>query len=469
MRERRTDWIRFILNRTSCLQSLSIRCLSTRMKQMKRPTSVNAVPPPTLLLLPLVCLCSLVSGVASFCPGIAHNNQLIPPCAAIHRRPSRTQRPPQSSTRLFGGIGIADTYRWEETQYEIDVTVPVPAGTRAKRIKFRATPNSVHLAIMGWNGDSANDIVLLDGDRPMRGQVSVDGTYWAIADGENDDPDDDRRQITVTIEKMIVEPQDQFEVVEYDWGGVYPNDEEEVSERKYDEPEELDVREYAKSLGVDIDNINMSMVDKTMFSSGLNMTQSTMDELSKAGYVKEVTQQGDGQEFTTGEDGSAMPFNSLGDNIGADEIMNIEAGRLIPSPESKESTDDILAAVTGESGKSKGGKSKIRSELPFIDTHSKWHNSVPVEEVRDEDGMPIDTSMPSGDDDDEVDGAAIDATSTDESNGGNAKPSDPIDLLTVKRLKEILKEQGLKVSGNKQELRDRLRSAVNSKLEGGNL
>lgn len=442
---------------------------------MKRPTSVNTVPPPTLLLLPLVCLCSLVSGVASFCPGIAHNNQLIPPCAAIHRRPS--------STQLFGGIGIADTYRWEETQYEIDVTVPVPAGTRAKRIKFRATPNSVHLAIMGWNGDTANDIVLLDGDRQMRGQVSVDGTYWAIADGENDDPDDDRRQITVTIEKMIVEPQDQFEVVEYDWGGVYPNDEDEVSERKYDEPEELDVREYAKSLGVDIDNINMSMVDKTMFSSGLNMTQSTMDELSKAGYVKEVTQQGDGQEFTTGEDGSAVPFNSLGDNIGADEIMNIEAGRLVPSPGSEGSTDDILAAVTGvtgERGKSKDGKSKIRSELPFIDTHSKWHNSVPVEEVRDEDGMPID--MPSGDDDgddvDELDDAISKPTldskdtagdSDNESNGGNAKPSDPIDLLTVKRLKEILKEQNLKISGNKQELRDRLRSAVNAKLEGGDL
>ena len=436
---------------------------------MKRPTSVNTVPSPTLLLLPLVCLCSLVSGVASFCPGIAHNNQLIPPCAAIHRRPS--------STQLFGGIGIADTYRWEETQYEIDVTVPVPAGTRAKRIKFRATPNSVHLAIMGWNGDTANDIVLLDGDRQMRGQVSVDGTYWAIADGENDDPDDDRRQITVTIEKMIVEPQDQFEVFEYDWGGVYPNDENEVSERKYDEPEELDVREYAKSLGVDIDNINMSMVDKTMFSSGLNMTQSTMDELSKAGYVKEVTQQGDGQEFTTGEDGSAVPFNSLGDNIGADEIMNIEAGRLVPSPGSEGSTDDILAAVTGERGKSKGGKSIIRSELPFIDSHSKWHNSVPVEEVRDEDGVPID--MPSGDDDgDELDDAISKPTldskdtsgdSNNESNGENAKPSDPIDLLTVKRLKEILKEQNLKISGNKQELRDRLRSAVNAKLEGGDL
>ena len=437
---------------------------------MKRPTSVQVVPPPPLLLLPLVCFCSLVSGVVSFCPGIEHNNQLIPPCAANHHR----RRGP-SSTQLFGGIGIADTYRWEETQYEIDVTVPVPAGTRAKRIKFRAAPTSVHLAIMGWNGDSANDIVLLDGDRQMRGQVSVDGTYWAIADGENDDPDDDRRQITVTIEKMIVEPQDQFEVVEYDWGGVYPNDEDEVSERKYDEPEELDVREYAKSLGVDIDNINMSMVDKTRFSSGLDMTQSTMDELTKAGYVKEVTQQGDGQEFTTGEDGSAVPFNSLGDNIGADEIINIEAGRLVPSPGSEESTDDILAAVTGESGKSKGGKSKIRSELPFIDTHSKWHNSVPVEEAREEDGMPI--NMPSDDGDDEADDlddgtskSILDSKDTagdsdDESDGANDKPLDPIDLLTVKRLKEILKEQGLKVSGNKQELRDRLRSAVNAKLE----
>ena len=425
---------------------------------MKRPTSTG--------LAALLCLC-LVSGVASFCPGGAHNNQLIPSCAAgvlRSRKASSPQRPP---TQLRGGIGIADTYRWEETQYEIDVTVPVPAGTRAKRIKFRATPNSVHLAIMGLNDDVDNDIVLLDGDRQMRGQISIDGTYWAIADGENDDPDDDQRQITITIEKMILEPQDQFEVVEYDWGGVYPNDEGEVSERKYDEPEELDMREYAKSLGVDIDNINMSMVDKTMFSSGLNMSESTMDELSKAGYVKEVTQQGDGQEFLTDDDGMAVPFNSLGDNIGADEVMNIEAGRLVPPPGSGGgSTDDILAAVTGEGDKSKGGRSKLRSELPFIDTHSKWHSSVPVEEVRDEDGLPID--MPS--DDDELDEAASKGSTSDtdadaiDGTESNDKPADPIDLLTVKRLKEILKEQGLKVSGNKQVLRDRLRSAVNSKL-----
>ena len=68
-------------------------------------------------------------------------------------------------------------------------------------------------------------------------------------------------------------------------------------------------------------------------------------------------------------------------------------------------------------------------------------------------------------------GPLSDASETSDRNGaaGDASDSkaeavDPIDLLTVKRLKEILREQNLKVSGNKQELRDRLRAHVNSKL-----
>lgn len=40
--------------------------------------------------------------------------------------------------------------------------------------------------------------------------------------------------------------------------------------------------------------------------------------------------------------------------------------------------------------------------------------------------------------------------------------TDPIDSLTVARLKEILREQNLKVSGTKQELQDRLRNYVQS-------
>jgi hypothetical protein len=43
--------------------------------------------------------------------------------------------------------------------------------------------------------------------------------------------------------------------------------------------------------------------------------------------------------------------------------------------------------------------------------------------------------------------------------------NDPIDMLTVKRLKEILRSQGLKVSGSKRELRERerARSVQNAK------
>ena len=44
---------------------------------------------------------------------------------------------------------------------------------------------------------------------------------------------------------------------------------------------------------------------------------------------------------------------------------------------------------------------------------------------------------------------------------------DPIDMLTVKRLKDILRDQKLKVSGNKQELRDRLRAHVKTLTADG--
>jgi molecular chaperone DnaK (HSP70) len=43
--------------------------------------------------------------------------------------------------------------------------------------------------------------------------------------------------------------------------------------------------------------------------------------------------------------------------------------------------------------------------------------------------------------------------------------ADPIGTLTVARLKEILRSRGLKVSGNKKELQDRLRAQVQSMLK----
>ena len=249
--------------------------------------------------------------------------------------------------------------------------------------------------------DDGTEIVLLNPQRHMRGRIATDGTFWEI----HDIPDSSLRQITVQIEKSHRTPKDDFDVIDYDWGGVYPKDDDEVTERKYEQPEELNVRDYAASLGVDIDNINMSLVDKTMFTSGLNMTRSTMDQLANKGLVQEITQQADGQEYITDNEGDKVPYN----------------------PFVKKST----------------------SKIPFIDTPSPWNKAIPIKDLDILDGVAT-----------TVDDIKVDTTKKELHTMNSA--TDPIGMLTVKRMKDILREQGLKVSGSKEELQDRLRLHVQS-------
>lgn len=232
---------------------------------------------------------------------------------------SHLSRSYNSNIRLYGGRGIATNYTWIEDQYEIDIKIPVPSGIKAKNVQFQAHPTSISLSLRyNKHEEEEKECILLDGSREFRGRIDIDGTFWSISDREKEEQqqpssehyNDDTygREITVTIEKLITPPKDQFEVVDFDWGGVYPEDDDEVSYRKYDEPEELDVREYAASMGVDIDNINMTMVDKSMFSSSINMTRSTMDELTKQGFAQEVTEQNDDLKFLQDDDGKAVPM-----------------------------------------------------------------------------------------------------------------------------------------------------------------
>jgi SAP domain len=301
----------------------------------------------------------------------------------------------------------------------MEVTVKVPADTRAKNIIFKPTAKSVDLRYKSDNGD---EVVLMDRSRKLRGRVNLDGTYWVISDLQNDFS---QREVTVTIEKIIRTPKDDFEVVDYDWKGVFVDDKAEVSSRKYDKPDNLDVREYAASLGVDIDNINMSMVDKTMFSSGMNMTQKSLDELTKAGYLsdKEVTRQADGSEYLPNDDGEL---------------------ERIPAMDKDE------------------GEVKTRPKIPFLDTNSPWHDAVPVVVDKETNKTYVQQTR-------NFTRAAYASDSAKEVNEETLDPNDaidPIGTLTVKRLKEILKSQGLKTSGAKQELQDRLRKQVNSLMQG---
>jgi hypothetical protein len=348
----------------------------------------------------------------------------LPPCFGSS---SRSRRVSSTNTLvvLFSGKGIATEYSWAEEAFELEITVNVPKDTKAKDIAFKATSTSIDLRLKN-QGDDDEEIVLLDPSRKLRGRVVMDGTYWVISDPE--DSDGQHRQVTVTIEKQIRTAKDDFDVIDYDWKGVYSQEEEgEVSFRKYDEPEPLDVRDYAASLGVDIDNINMSLVDKTMFSSGLNLTQSSIDSLKETGLMKEVTQQQDGSEWVTDEDGDRVPFSTMGNGVSNEEIQESSAPKI-----------------------------------PFLDTNSPWHKAVPVEAKADY--MKKTTENVSS----EEKSSERDQKKMELQKQREEEADDPIGTLTVARLKEILRSRGLKVSGNKKELQERLRAQVQSMLKNKN-
>lgn len=353
---------------------------------------------------------------------------------SYHERTIQHHQLIHSTTRLFGGIGTTANYTWKEDQFEIEIKIPVPSETKTRHVAYKPKSKSIELSIEIEPNEKQ---ILLHGSRQFRGMIDLDGTFWSLHDSE--ETGNDNRELVVSIEKLIVPHSDPFAVIDYDWGSVYLNDEKEILSKKYDEPEELDIKEYAASLGVDIDNINMTMVDKSMFSSGLNLTRNTLEELTKSGYVKEVTKQGDGMEFIEegqGSDRKSIPFKKFGDHIGDDEI---EGAGIID--------------------RTFGKMNEINN--PLLDTNSPWRQSMPVEEAR---GVHDDDSL-AHDDNEE--------TQSDESNiqSSNSKIQDPVDRLTVSKLKEILRKEGLKVSGNKQELQDRLKDHVNSKIQrnrGGN-
>ena len=382
----------------------------------------------------------------------------IYPTHAIYQHHRRT-------TQLFGGVGTATTYSWKEEQFEIEVSISVPPNTAAKDIKFKCTSNGIDLRL----SNNEEEQVLLDGSRNTRGKICVDGTYWSITDGDRTNDGERLREITVVIEKQFIPTSSAGGVMTYDsltdfdWGGLYPNDEEEVTFREYEEAEELNVRDYAAKLGVDIDNIDMSKVDKTMFGAGLrdtvaaasdvpeenvkansngpgtnlNITQSTLDQLVKFGLAKEVVRQGDGTEYEMdafSTDMERKEFSMLGRDISVDELR--DAG-VVGSPMDENTKRGTIPKVVG-------------SEVQKADNESESTGAQTDELKGDKSFSDLATKEEEDDnDEDEVD--------------PNAK--DPIDKLTVKKLKEVLRKQGLKVSGNKSELQERLRAHVQSLLE----
>ncbi|KAL7507881.1 hypothetical protein ACHAXN_005212 [Cyclotella atomus] len=357
--------------------------------------------------------------------------------------------PVRINTCMYGGVGAATSYTWKEEQFEIELTLTVPPTTTAKDIKFKCSSTGIDLRLLG---DS--ETILLDGNRKTRGKICVDGTFWSISDGPRNKSGEKQREINVMIEKHFVPTSTSGGVstydttTDFDWGGIYPDDEAEVTSREYEVAHELNVREYAAKLGVDIDNIDMSKVDKTMFGAelretdavgvegkkkpgtNLNITQATLDQLVKFGLAKEVVRQGDGTEYEMDAYSSDLErkhFSVLGKDVSVDELR---VAGVVGTPIDEQSVS-LNAGVDEQNAAASYSAVKKEAEL-----------------IRD---------------DDSVDGQESSASEDDDLVDPNAK--DPIDKLTVQKLREVLRNAGLKVSGNKSELKQRLRDHVQSLLE----
>lgn len=172
-----------------------------------------------------------------------------------------------------------------------------------------------------------------------------------------------------------------------------------------------------------------------------------MEALTKAGYLQdqEVTQQGDGSEWVTGEDGEQVPFSSFGDGISPKE--------RIPSD-----------------GASSG-------KIPFLDTSSPWNKAVPVDKKQEFLANATKAAVEEEQGGLEKEKTTTTTTATTQTDSQKMKElvnqrkrnaKDPIEALTVARLKEVLKSNGLKVTGNKKELQDRMRAHVNSMMRKQN-
>jgi len=370
--------------------------------------------------------------------------------ASIHIGRNCKRHHHQKETPLYSGKGIAPSYTWDEEAFEIEIIVKVPKETRASDIHYKVTPSSLDVRLKNMaSNDESSERILLDPSRKLRGRIVLDGTYWIISDPEvvipdkdedaSDDNDknnigqsyDEYREVTVTIEKQIRTPKDEFDIIEYDWNGVYEDDAE-VTYRKYDEPEELNVREYAASMGVDIDNIDTNLVDKSMFTSGLNLTKSSLDNMKEAGLMTEVTQQQDGSEWVTDEGGEQKPFSSMGQGISKDEVQSSKK------------------------------QSSVQPKIPFLDTDSPWQKSVPVDRAKDVAQILQKRKTTASSENPTNAGKSSNAKKQEEE---DIDPTDPVDNLTVVKLREVLRARGLKVSGNKKELQELLRSEIQSMLD----
>ncbi|CAM9950822.1 unnamed protein product [Phaeothamnion confervicola] len=165
------------------------------------------------------------------------------------RAPTSRRRQRERCRIYARGTGATATYHWIEGPDELEVHVPLPAGTAAKDVNLEIHKERISLSLAGQT-----EPVLAGA---LKGDVAVRGSHWTM-----EEEDDGSKMLYLRLEKLGGGSDE--------WMGLL--EAERPTELRYDEGEEdLDVDEYVKSIG----GYDPEKVDKSMYQQTLGDWQDT--------------------------------------------------------------------------------------------------------------------------------------------------------------------------------------------------
>ena len=161
--------------------------------------------------------------------------------------------------------GVCDNYRWMQTLQDLQVSVPVPAGTKAKGMTVEISKTKIKVQLKGSEA-------LIEGE--FHASVKVDDCTWSLGD------EGDERLVQITLQK----------VNQMEWWKCVCVGDPEINTQKV-EPENSKLS--------DLDGETRQTVEKMMFDqrqkhAGLP----TADEMGKQDMLKKFMEQHPEMDFS---------------------------------------------------------------------------------------------------------------------------------------------------------------------------
>jgi len=163
---------------------------------------------------------------------------------------------------------VHDLYRWTQTLQDLNVYVPVPAGTRAKHLVIDIKKASLKVKIGG------HETAVLDGE--LFGAVKMEDCFWSV----EDDPTSGGRLVSMTLQK----------VNQMEWWKSVVKGEPEINTQKV-EPENSKLSDLD---GETRQTVEKMMYDQRQKAAGLP----TADEQGKQDMLKKFMEQHPEMDFS---------------------------------------------------------------------------------------------------------------------------------------------------------------------------